>query len=251
MADQAIRINGLNGGYEENKIIKSLSLEVAKGGFTAIAGPNGAGKSTLLKYLIKELPCPGGTIELFGDDINSLKQKEVAKLIGFQGQYVPKGDEFTVRETIALGRFAYGDVNSCEDKVNQAMRMTGIEHLADKFITRISGGEFQLTMLARTICQDTSIIALDEPINNLDPRHQLMLLDMLTKLASEGRTILCVLHDLNAIMRNCDRCILVKDGQVHAYGETTKVLTHENIMELYGIDVDIVEKDGRSAILFK
>jgi len=250
MAENAVRISGLSGGYDDNRIFNDLSLSVAQGGFIAVAGPNGAGKSTLLKHLIKELRSPDGTVFLMESDINSMRQREIAKLISFQSQYNPKGDEFTVREAVALGRFTYGDVNSSDSKVMAALEMTGISHLADKFITRISGGEFQLAMLARTICQDTQIIALDEPVNNLDPRHQIALLRLLRKLADEGRTIICVLHDLNAILQNCDRCILLESGKVFAYGNTDDVLAEENIRKLYGIDAQIIHHNGKRIILF-
>lgn len=250
MTENAVTIRNLSGGYEGNTIIRDLNLETAKGGFTAIAGPNGAGKSTLLKYLIRELRCTDGAVALFGSDINSMRQKELAKLISFQGQYLPKNEDFTVREAVALGRYAYDDVSKSNPEVEKALKMTGIEHLSDKLITRISGGEFQLAMLARTICQDARILALDEPVNNLDPRHQMMLLDLLSKLAAEGKTIVCILHDLNAILRSCTRCILMKDGRIFAHGKTKEVLTVGNIREVYGIDVEILERDGKSVILF-
>ena len=250
MAENAVRISGLSGGYEDNRIFNDLTLSVSQGGFIAVAGPNGAGKSTLLKHLIKELRSPDGTVFLMESDINSMRQREIARLISFQSQYNPKGDEFTVREAVALGRFTYGDVDSSDAKVMAALGMTGISHLADKYITRISGGEFQLAMLARTICQDTQIIALDEPVNNLDPRHQIALLRLLRKLADEGRTIICVLHDLNAILQNCDRCILLESGKVFAYGNTDDVLTEENIRKLYGIDAQIIHHNGKRIILF-
>ena len=105
-------------------------------------------------------------------------------------------------------------------------------------------------MLARTICQNARILALDEPANNLDPKHQTMLLDLLSKLSHEGKTVVCVMHDLNAILRSCSQCILMKEGQVFAHGETSEVLTRENIKEVYDIDVEILEQNGKSVILF-
>lgn len=249
--DEIIRINDLCGGYAENQVIKNISLDVARGGFTAIAGPNGAGKSTLLKFLIKELGCPDGTIFIENRDIRRISQIEIAKLVSFQGQYVPRGEEFTVREAVALGRFSYGDVDGNTEDVDKALRLCGITGLADKFVTRISGGEFQLAMLARTICQNSDILALDEPINNLDPRHQIMLMDLLKELSSQGKTVLCVLHDLNAILRSCDKCILLKDGSIFSYGETKSVITEDNIKAVYGIDVQIIIHQGKSVILFK
>ena len=250
MSENAVRIRSLSGGYEDNKLFDNLSLDIAQGGFTAIAGPNGAGKSTLLRHLIKELRSPDRTVFLMDSDINTMRQREIARLISFQSQYSPRGDEFTVREAVALGRFTYGDVNTSDDKVMSALEMTGINHLADKFITRISGGEFQLAMLARTICQDTDILALDEPVNNLDPRHQKALLELLRRLADNGRTVICVLHDLNAILWNCDRCILLQRGSVFAQGSTNDVLNEENIRALYGIDAEIIHHNGKRTIVF-
>ena len=90
MPENAISVRNLNGGYADNAIIKNLSLEILNGGFTAIAGPNGAGKSTLLKYLIKELKCDDGSVFLSDTDINTMRQKQIARLISFQGQYLPK-----------------------------------------------------------------------------------------------------------------------------------------------------------------
>ncbi|MBR4427053.1 MAG: ABC transporter ATP-binding protein [Spirochaetales bacterium] len=246
-----IKIHNLNGGYSENNVIKNLSIDVAKGGFTAIAGPNGAGKSTLLKFLIRELGCTDNTIFIQDKEINSLKQKDLARLISFQGQYVPRSEEFTVREAIALGRYAYGDVDRNDKDVETAMELTGIGHLADKVITRISGGEFQLAMLARTICQNSEIMALDEPVNNLDPKHQIMLLDLLSDLSRQGKTVICVLHDLNAILRSCDKCILMKDGSLFSYGDARTVLTKENIRSVYGIDVEIVEHNSKNVIIYR
>ena len=246
-----IRIKNLCGGYAENQVIKNLSLDIAKGGFTAIAGPNGAGKSTLLKYLIKELGCPEGTVFIEDRDIRQISQLEIARLVSFQGQYVPRSEEFTVREIVALGRFSYGDVDRNTKEVEKALKLCRIEGLADKYVTRISGGEFQLAMLARTICQNSDILALDEPINNLDPRHQIMLMDLLKDLSAKGKTVLCVMHDLNAILRSCDKCILLKDGTIFSYGETKSVITEENIKTVYGIDVQIIVHQGKSVILFK
>lgn len=249
--DEMIRIKDLCGGYEENQVIKKLSLVVNKGGFTAIAGPNGAGKSTLLKYLIKELGCPQDTVFIEKRDIRQISQIEIAKLISFQGQYVPRSEDFTVREAVALGRFSYGDVDRNTEEVDRALDLCGISGLSDKYITRISGGEFQLAMLARTICQNSDILALDEPINNLDPKHQIMLLNLLRELADKGKTVLCVMHDLNAILRSCDKCILLKDGSIFSYGETKSVITEDNIKAVYGIDVQIINHQGKSVIVFK
>ena len=252
MAEElSVKIESLRGGYEEKDIIADLSLSVGKGSLLAIAGPNGAGKSTLLKHLIREIPAKNGRIYLDCRDIGAMKQKEIASLISFMGQDTPRENAFTVREAVALGSYATGSVDPFSVSVDRALHLTGTTHLADKLITRISGGEFQLVMLARTICQNTDIIALDEPVNNLDPRHQIMLMDLLEKLSSQGRTIICVLHDLNAILRNFRKSLLMENGRIFAYGDTQEVLTEQNMKELYGIDAKIIREDGKAAVLFR
>jgi iron complex transport system ATP-binding protein len=252
MQDKAISVKNLSGGYTSEPILKNLNFEIKAGSFVAIAGPNGSGKSTLLKYLIHELESKNSSIMLFDKDISQMRQREIAKLISFEGQYIRCNEEFTVSEAVALGRYAYGDENSSEKLVNEALERVGILHLKDRLITRISGGEFQLAMLGRTICQNTPILALDEPVNNLDPNHQIKLLNLLSELSKEGKTILCVLHDLNAILRHCTDCIIIKDGKIFANDKTEKVITEQTIKEVYNIEIQMIEnpESGKKVILF-
>ena len=251
-SNPAVKVSNLTGGYGNEKILDKLNFEIKAGSFVAIAGPNGSGKSTLLKYLIHELEAKGSSIMLFDKEINQMKQKEIAKLISFEGQYIRTSDDFTVSEAVALGRYAYGDINSSSPLVEEALKQVGILNLKDRLITRISGGEFQLAMLARTICQNTDILALDEPVNNLDPNHQLVLLNLLSQLSQEGKTIICVLHDLNAILRHCNECIIIKDGTIFSSGKVSEIITAQKIKEIYGIDVQMLENPvtGKKVILF-
>ena len=252
MQDKAISVKNLSGGYTEKPILKNLNFEIKAGSFVAIAGPNGSGKSTLLKYLIHELESKNSSIMLFDKEISQMRQREIAKLISFEGQYIRCNEEFTVSEAVALGRYAYGDENSSEKLVKEALERVGILHLKDRLITRISGGEFQLAMLGRTICQNTPILALDEPVNNLDPNHQIKLLNLLSELSKEGKTILCVLHDLNAILRHCTDCIIIKDGKIFANGKTEEVITEQTIKDVYNIEIQMIEnpESGKKVILF-
>ncbi len=247
---------GLCGGYGESnegkEVIRDISVCLEPGSFTAVIGPNGSGKSTFLKHLIKELKAKEGRILLCGNDISNMKQRDVAKLIAFEGQNSTCSGDFTVAQVVALGRYAHGDENSSSKKVMDALEKVGIVHLADKSVTKISGGEFQLAMIARAICQDTSIIVLDEPINNLDPKHQRMLMDLLVGLSKEGKTVVCVLHDINAAMRYCTHCAIVKDGRLFAYGKTYDVITTENLCNVYGIEARMVDDpaSGCSIVVF-
>lgn len=235
----------LCGGYGESSdgkdVIRSITIGLEPGSFTAIIGPNGSGKSTFLKHLIRELKAKEGRIFLCGNDISSMKQRDVARLIACEGQHSTCSGDFTVAQIVALGRYAHGDERTSSRKVMDALEKVGIAHLSDKSVTRISGGEFQLAMLARAICQDTDILVLDEPINNLDPKHQRVLMDLLVGLYKEGKTVVCVLHDINAALRYCTHCAIVKDGRLFAYGKAMDVITTENLCNVYGIEARMVE----------
>lgn len=246
----------LYGGYGEasegKEVIRDISLVLESGSFNAIIGPNGSGKSTFLKHLIKELRAKEGSVLLYGNDISAMKQRDVAKLIAFEGQNSTCSGDFTVAQVVALGRYVHGDEGSCSKNVMKALDMVGISHLSEKSITKISGGEFQLAMLARAICQDTDILVLDEPINNLDPKHQRVLMDLLVGLYKEGKTVVCVLHDINAALRYCTHCAIVKDGRLFAYGKAMDVITTENLCNVYGIEARMVEDpvSGCSIVVF-
>ena len=252
----SIETVGLCGGYGETiegkEVIRDISLVLESGSFNAIIGPNGSGKSTFLKHLIKELRAKEGSVLLYGNDISAMKQRDVAKLIAFEGQNSTCSGDFTVAQVVALGRYAHGDERTSSRKVMDALEKVGIAHLSDKSVTRISGGEFQLAMLARAICQDTGVLALDEPVNNLDPRHQKMLMELMAELTNEGKTVVCVLHDINAALRYCSHCAIIKEGNLFAYGKTTDVITTENLCNVYGIEARMVEDpvSGCSIVVF-
>lgn len=240
MDTKALRINNLSCGYEDNNVLKNLNLDISNGTFTAIAGPNGSGKSTLLKVLIKELKAKYDDIQIFNQSIDSFSRKELARQVGFVGQNAVKDYEFTVREITGLGRYCYSDKETSKDETDSALKAVGIEHLADKPITNISGGELQLTMLARAVCQNTRILLLDEPQNNLDPYHQVLIMKLLSQMVKRGKTVICVMHDLNSIIQWCDNVILLKDGKVFDFGKTSGVLTKENIKAVYNVDCTFV-----------
>lgn len=251
----AVSVEGLCGGYGGNSdgfVVKDLSMDIPEGSFTAILGPNGSGKSTFLKHLIKELKAKDGSILLFDEDLASMDRRTLARTIAFEGQNSRCDGDFTVGEVVAMGRFCHGDEGSSHDIVLGSLEKVGMAHLAHRSISRISGGEFQLVMLARALCQDSRILALDEPANNLDPLHQIRLMDILAGLKEEGRTIVCVLHDINAAMRYSTHCAIMKEGGLFAFGRTQDVVTTSSLKEVYGIDARMIKDPaaGRDIVVF-
>lgn len=232
----AIKIRQLCGGYNNVQLLKNINIDILIGQFTAIAGANGAGKTTLLKYLIREKTAPNQSIFIDGIDINKYSQQELAKKIGFLSQHSLLNQDFTVREAVSFGRYCHGDEKSKADFIDLCIDKVGLSYIANKYVTQISGGEFQLAMLARVLCQETPIIILDEPINNLDPKHQLKILNILKQQTLEGKTVLAVLHDLTTILNYTDNTIFMKNGEIAFSGQTNQVVTPQIIKEVYQVD---------------
>lgn len=123
-------------------------------------------------------------------------------------------------------------------------------HLKDKPITEISGGEKQRVILARAIAQETSYIILDEPISNLDIKHQILVMEYLKKLREEGKTIITVLHDLNFALNYGDYGILVSKGNVFSQGKIENVITPKTIKEVYEVESEIIKKNNKSFVIY-
>ena len=175
--------------YGTREALKDLKLKAIGGELLAIIGPNGAGKSTLLKCLVGILR-PVGKVELDGRDLLSLKPAERAKLI----TYVPQSSfpefAFTVEEFVEMGSYMTGG------SVEEALRKVGLWERRRDRITSLSGGEFQLALIARALAQGSRAILLDEPTSHLDVNHALRVMELLRELRGE-KIVVAVLHDIN------------------------------------------------------
>lgn len=235
MDNKSVRFINVQGGYEEHQLFKGLNLDLPKGAFIALTGPNGSGKSTLLKFLYKQLKPQSGTIIVEGNDIVRMSQKELARLLGFVAQNGRIDYAFTVREAVAMGRYAYDGKDSGQS-IEEAMMQCNIFHLQEKLVTELSGGELQRVLLARALCQQGKLLLLDEPVNHLDVKHQLAIMELLTSLVAKGYTIVCVLHDLLLAQIYSDVALVLHNGSVIAYGKTDQVFSQELLKSVYGID---------------
>ncbi len=248
MDDAALRINNLNTAIENQIILKELNIRVESGEFYAICGPNGVGKSTLLRHLIKELKAEKNRIFLFGTDIHDIKQKDIPYYISYTAQKSNINYTFKVSEFVEMGH--YGNPLSNVSSQN-ALELLNIQYLKDKSVTDLSSGEFQLVQLACAVCQDPFIFLLDEPINNLDPYHQIHIMNILRELNKNGKTIICVLHDLNMALSYCENCILLKNGSVFKQGKTEDVLSACNVRNVFNTECEIIMTSrGRRLLAF-
>ncbi len=210
--------------------LQDVSLLLPPGSLTAVVGPNGAGKSTLLLVLAGLLRAEG-TIAWMGEDLNHIPFPERGRRLAWVGQDLQVDFAFTVRDVVAQGRHAFGDDG---EFVDDTMRAMDIAHLADRPVTRLSGGERRRTFLARALATDAKIQLWDEPTANLDVRHSLEVLQLAMKLRDEGRAVLISLHDLRAAL--CFDQVLVLDrGRLAAGGKPETVLDPELIHRVFGV----------------
>jgi iron complex transport system ATP-binding protein len=224
-------------------VIKNITLEAGPGDFLCIVGPNGSGKSTLLRAIARLIPCRG-SVTVDGRDTGALKRGELAKKIALLGQASQFYFPYTVYETAALGRYAYGKGFlpglGKEDReiIDKTLRRLELDSLADIPITMLSGGQLQRVFLARTLVQNPAIILLDEPTNHLDLKYQVELLRYLGNWAGEaGGIVIAVLHDLNLARSFAGRIILLDGGEMKAAGTAADVLQSPALEAAYGMDI--------------
>lgn len=213
-----IKLNNISAGYGKRNIISNVDVDFPKGKITAIIGPNGSGKSTLLKSICGLCSVNDGNIILANKDINQYSNSDRAKIISYLPQQRPV-PAITVERMVLHGRFPYlgyprrykkEDYDICDRAIKEA----GISEIRHRTMDELSGGERQKVYLAMSYAGESEVLLLDEPMTFLDIRYQLDLIYMMKKLKSEGKTVIVILHDLNAAMQNSDYILVMKKGNV-------------------------------------
>lgn len=232
-------------GGEGITALKGISLAIEKGEILGILGPNGSGKSTLLKVMSGAGKPDEGSVLLEGRHFSSYPRRELARRIAFVPQNLFLDFPFTCREVVLMGRFPYlGGLGLEREEdhriAGETMRLTHTDHLAERAITDLSGGEQQRVILAQALAQQGDILMLDEPTSHLDIKFQLEILDLLKTLNRDrAYTIVLVLHDLNLAALYCDRIALLKEGLLHGLGSPSEQITEEAVREVYGARVRV------------
>lgn len=208
-----------------------------------LLGPNGAGKSTSVFALAKTVPY-SGVIELFGKDIQEYKNTEYAKKIGFLSQKNLVAYDFSVAEIVSMGRYAHAEgvfktlTKLDKEKIDEAIRVCGLQNLKDRSVQELSGGEVQRTFLAQVLAQDPEVLVLDEPTNNLDLVYQSQIFDLLKRwISAKDGTIISVVHDLALARYFGTSAVLLNNGKVASKGNVKEALSDKNLNEVYGLNI--------------
>ncbi len=251
-AAELLKVDQLKVTLGGNTILDGIDFTIRPNEFVAVVGPNGAGKTTFLKA-VAGLVSASGKVAVDGVALSRLSAIERAKRIG----YLPQGHVFhwplAVEDIVGLGRLprtSGADLSKADvEAVKRAMDETGVTAYARRAVTTLSGGERARVALARVLATESRLVLADEPTASLDPRYQLIVIDMLQKHARNGGAVVAVLHDIGLAARRCDRIVVMNEGRIVGDGPPRDVLTQELLADTFGVDVKIITlADGRVVI---
>ncbi len=237
--------NGTFGYGTEQNIIENVSFEVSKGQILSILGSNGIGKTTVLKCMMGFLKWRSGKSLLNGKDISELTTKDIWQKISYVPQTKTPPIAFTGLEMVLIGRSphlgTFAQPTEFDIDVSRAaLSEVGALYLQDRLCSHMSGGEYQLVLIARALAGNPSLMILDEPESGLDFRNQLIILDLLKRLSVE-RNISVILntHYPRHAMQISDHTLMLNKGKRFFYGATKEIITEENMREAFDVNVVI------------
>jgi iron complex transport system ATP-binding protein len=244
-----LRVVDLAFGYAGKPVGTGVNFSLCPGAVLCLLGPNGSGKTTLFKTILGLLEPQAGRVEIGGADISHWSRAQIARRMGYVPQAQNSHFPFTVLETVLMGRTAHIGLFASPSHhdiavADQVLGMLNIEHLRDAAYTEISGGERQLTLIARALAQEPAILVMDEPTASLDFGNQTLVLTKLRQLAGQDMAIIFSSHDPDHAFQCATDVALLHHGRLVQHGPAAQVITPANLKQLYDIDVEIVELAG-------
>ncbi len=227
-------------GYGRRRVVSEAAVEIERGQVLCLLGPNGSGKTTLFKTLLGLLPLQAGEVRLLGEPVAGWSRNAFARQVG----YVPQAHDgifpFTVEEVVLMGRAArvgrFATPSPHDRQVAmRCLQTLGIDHLASRVYTAISGGERQLALIARALAQEPALLVMDEPTASLDFGNQIRVLEHIARLRGEGIAILMSTHQPEHALRCADRVALLARGRITAAGPAAAIVTAARLAALYGV----------------
>jgi len=253
MSETVINIEGAVVSYA----LRGVSLKVESEEFIGVIGPNGAGKTTILTIVNGLGKLLSGRVWVLGNYLTSSNSHSLRKKVGYvpQVENIDPRMPMNVREVVMIGRYGILGLFRKPGKhdweiVDEMLELVGMTHLARRPIGHLSGGEQQRVAIARCLAQEPKLFLLDEPTAALDWKAQTEILELVKQIHDSRRlTTLFVTHDLGALPVACNRVVLMKDGLIWSEGSPDKLLTDDNLSQLYDMPISAVEKRRREVIL--
>lgn len=239
MSTAVLLAEGVRAGYGTEDILRGIGFDLRAGEVLGVVGPNGSGKSTLLRALTGLIPLRDGRVLLNGTSLPGLGSRRRARLCAVQPQVEAPLFDYTVEEFVMLGRHPHrgpltppgaGDISAAKS----ALEQTDLENLGGRSIRSLSTGEWQRTLLARALAQETPLLLLDEPAAHLDPGHRHAVHLLLRRLSRrKNLAVLCISHDLNLAAEFCDRMMILNRGEIRALGVPEDVMDEQLLQDVF------------------
>ncbi len=254
--DSAVAIHGASFRYDDGpEILSSLSLTIPAGKVTALLGPNGVGKTTLLNMILGWVRPQAGSIHLFGRPLSAMTRRDAGRTMSIVPQDEHVAFEYSLLDYVLLGRSPHlntlalpgeSDLSIAEAALN---RVGLFERRMDP-VTEISGGEKQLVLLARSLCQEPRLLLLDEPSAHLDLGNKRRLVNLIHEMRADGVTIVLTTHDPDFAAMTSDEIILLSHGRLLAQGTPRGIMTSELLSRAFNLSVQVSWQEGHPHIIW-
>lgn len=235
--------------YGSTSVVDGVTLTLPRSGITSIIGPNGAGKSTLLSMISRLMSMDRGTVTVDGLDVTTTASDVLARRLSILRQDNHMTARLTVRDLVSFGRYPYTKgrlTHEDSTHIEAAIGYLNLTELSDRFLDELSGGQRQRAFVAMVLCQDTDYVLLDEPLNNLDLKHAVSMMQQLRRAARElKKTIVVVLHDINFASVYSDHIVCMKDGKIAHEGPPETIITSDVLTAIYQTPVRVELIDER------
>lgn len=242
----------IHGGYAwpgREPVLSGVDFSFDGKGVMSILGPNGAGKTTLLRCMLGLLKFTEGEARLDGRAVSDWKPRDFWRTIGYVPQAkLPGFASMSLADMVVLGRSAHiGPFSLPSDAdwavVDRVMTEVGIEHLANRLCSEVSGGQFQLALIARALAAEPKILVLDEPESNLDFRNQMVVLNVIERLTEQGLGAVINTHFPAHALEISTKTLLVPKHRPPIFGDTRDVMTEDQLSDVFDVRVRIRELD--------
>ena len=252
----AIEIRNVTKSYGSKKVVDNVSVTIPTGKITSFIGPNGAGKSTVLSIMSRLLNADSGEIYLNGELLNRKKSSDIAKQLAILKQTNNINLRLTIEDLVSFGRFPYSKGNLTQTDrtfIDNAIAYMDLDDIRHQYIDSLSGGQRQRAYIAMTLAQDTDYILLDEPLNNLDMKHSVQIMQVLRKLVTElNKTVVIVIHDINFASCYSDYIVAMKNGKLVQQGEVNHIMQSTVLQDIYDMSIPIQDiDDHKIAVYFR